>query len=57
MPASPVTTWRASPTGHVLGSTIQTMFGLAVVCGVAVAIGFRPDAVPVEWIAAFGCLR
>ena len=35
-------------TGHVLGSTIQTMLGLAVVFGVAVAIGFRPDVVPVE---------
>jgi ABC-2 type transport system permease protein len=43
-------------TGHVLGSTIQTMLGLAVVFGVAVAIGFRADAVPVEWIAAFGVL-
>jgi len=43
-------------TGHVLGSTIQAMLGLAVVFGVAVAIGFRPDAVPVEWIAAFGVL-
>jgi ABC-2 type transport system permease protein len=43
-------------TGHVFGSTIQTMLGLAVVFGVAVAIGFRPDAVPVEWIAAFGVL-
>ena len=44
-------------TGHVLGSTIQTILGLAVVFGVAVAIGFRPDAVPVEWIAASGCWR
>lgn len=43
-------------TGHVLGSTIQTIVGLAVVFGVAVAIGFRSDAVPVEWIAAFGVL-
>ena len=43
-------------TGHVLGSTIQTMLGLAGVFGVSVAIGFRPDAVPVEWIAAFGVL-
>jgi ABC-2 type transporter len=48
---------RASvPTGHILGSTIQTMLGLAVVFGVAVAIGFRPDAVPVERIAASGVL-
>ena len=43
-------------TGHVLGSTIQTMLGLAVVFCVAVAIGFRPDAVPVEWIAMLGVL-
>ena len=43
-------------TGHVLGSTIQTMLGLAVVIGVALAIGFRANAVPVEWIAAFGLL-
>ena len=31
-------------TGHVLGSTIQTMLGLAVVIGVALVIGFRPIA-------------
>ncbi|MGZ8652957.1 MAG: ABC transporter permease [Actinomycetota bacterium] len=42
--------------GHVLGSTIQAMLGLLVVVAVAVAIGFRPDAGPVEWIAAFGML-
>lgn len=43
-------------TGHVLGSTIQTMLGLAVVIGVALAIGFRPDAGLIEWIAAGGVL-
>ena len=43
-------------TGHVLGSTIQTMLGLAVVLGVALAIGFRPNADPLEWIAAIGVL-
>jgi ABC-2 type transport system permease protein len=43
-------------TGHVLGSTIQTMLGLAIVIGVAVAIGFRPNAGLVEWIAATGAL-
>jgi hypothetical protein len=31
-------------TGHVLGSLIQTMFGLAVVIGIAIAVGFRPTA-------------
>ena len=43
-------------TGHVLGSTIQTMLAVAAVLGVAVLIGFRPDAGPVEWIAAIGVL-
>jgi ABC-2 type transport system permease protein len=43
-------------TGHVLGSTIQTMLGLAVVVGVALAIGFRPHAAVLEWIAAGGVL-
>ena len=43
-------------TGHVLGSTIQTMLGLAAVIGVALVVGFRPTASPVEWIAATGVL-
>jgi ABC-2 type transport system permease protein len=42
--------------GHVLGSTIQTMLGLAAVVGVALAIGFRPDANPGEWVAVAGVL-
>jgi ABC-2 type transport system permease protein len=48
---------RASvATGHVLGSAIQTLVGLAVVLGVAVLMGFRPDATPVEWFATAGVL-
>jgi ABC-2 type transport system permease protein len=43
-------------TGHVLGSVIQTMLGMAVVIGVALLIGFRPTAGPVQWIAAIGVL-
>jgi ABC-2 type transport system permease protein len=43
-------------TGHVLGSMIQTALSLAVVIGVALAIGFRPTAGPLEWIAAVGVL-
>ena len=43
-------------TGHVLGSMIQTMISLAVVIGVALLIGFRPTAGPVEWLAAIGVL-
>ena len=40
--------------GHVIGSTLRTMAGLAVVVVVALAIGFRPAANPFEWLATFG---
>jgi ABC-2 type transport system permease protein len=43
-------------TGHVLGSMIQTMIGLAVVIGVALLIGFRPAAGLAGWIGAIGVL-
>ena len=43
-------------TGHVLGSMVRTMLSLAVVTGVALLIGFRPSATPVEWVAATGVL-
>jgi ABC-2 type transport system permease protein len=42
--------------GHVLGSMVQTLLALVAVLAVAVAIGFRPDASPVEWLAAAGLL-
>jgi ABC-2 type transport system permease protein len=43
-------------TGHVLGSMIQTMVSIAIVIGVALLIGFRSSAGPVEWVAAVGVL-
>ena len=43
-------------TGHVLGSMVQTMLSLVVVTAVALLIGFRSDASPVEWAAAAGVL-
>jgi ABC-2 type transport system permease protein len=43
-------------TGHVLGSMVQTMLSVAVVVAVALLIGFRPSASPVEWVAAAGVL-
>ncbi|MFE3945840.1 ABC transporter permease [Streptomyces sp. NPDC059118] len=43
-------------TGHVVGSVIQTMTSIALVIGVALLMGFRPDATPVEWLAAVGLL-
>src|SRR3990172_4028986 len=43
-------------TGHVLGNVISTMLGLVVLLGVALLVGFRPNASPAEWIAAIGVL-
>jgi ABC-2 type transport system permease protein len=43
-------------TGHVLSTLLQTALALAVVLGVALLVGFRPDADPVEWAAAIGLL-
>ena len=43
-------------TGHVLASLIQTLASIAVVTGVALALGFRPTADPVHWLAAVGLL-
>ncbi|MEU7871752.1 ABC transporter permease [Dactylosporangium sp. NPDC049140] len=43
-------------TGHVVGSLVQAMLGIAVVTGVALLIGFRPTAGPLDWLALFGVL-
>jgi ABC-2 type transport system permease protein len=43
-------------TGHVLGTMLQTMLGVAVVVGVALLVGFRPNANAAEWVAAIGVL-
>jgi ABC-2 type transport system permease protein len=43
-------------TGHVLGSVIQNLLSMAVVVGVALLVGFRPTAGPVEWLAALAVL-
>ena len=43
-------------TGHVLASMIQTMLSTAVVIGVALLIGFRPNAGLAEWIATVGVI-
>jgi ABC-2 type transport system permease protein len=43
-------------TGHVIGSLLQTLAVLVLVLGVALAIGFRSDASPLEWLAAAGVL-
>lgn len=42
--------------GHVVGAVLQTLMSLVLVLGIGFAIGFRPDASVIEWIAAFGLL-
>lgn len=42
--------------GHVVGSVIQTMLGLAVVIAVAVITGFRPTTGSIEIVGAIGML-
>lgn len=43
-------------TGHVVGSVLQTMIGLAVVVAVALLVGFRPSAGVLGWLGAIGML-
>jgi ABC-2 type transport system permease protein len=42
--------------GHAMSSLIQTLVSIAVVLGVAIALGFRPTADPLHWLAAIGVL-
>jgi ABC-2 type transport system permease protein len=47
--------WRGAVlAGHVIGSMIQTLLAMALVLAVALAIGFRPHASALEWLAAGG---
>jgi ABC-2 type transport system permease protein len=43
-------------TGHVLGSMVQAVLAIALVLAVAVLIGFRPSAGPMEWLGVIGLL-
>ena len=43
-------------TGHVLASLIQALLSVGIVLGVAVALGFRPEASMLDWLATFGLL-
>jgi ABC-2 type transport system permease protein len=43
-------------TGHVLGSLMQTLAGMAILTGVAFSLGFHSDAGPLHWLAAIGIL-
>jgi ABC-2 type transport system permease protein len=41
-------------TGHVLGAVIQAVIAAVLITTLAVGLGFRPDAGPLGWLAAFG---
>lgn len=41
-------------TGHVVGNLVQMLLAGLVVVGVAIALGFRPDADPLSWAAVAG---
>jgi ABC-2 type transport system permease protein len=43
-------------TGHVVASVARNAVSTAVVVGAALLMGFRPDAGPLEWLAAAGLL-
>jgi ABC-2 type transport system permease protein len=43
-------------TGHVLGSLMQTLAGMAILIGVAFGLGFHSSAGPLHWFAAIGIL-
>ncbi|MFI5778239.1 ABC transporter permease [Nocardia sp. NPDC051570] len=58
-----VNRFRAMPVAHssflggqVLGTMIQGLLGLLLTFGVALAIGFRPHANLLQWLAAFGLI-
>ncbi|PIE28201.1 MAG: ABC transporter permease [Micrococcales bacterium] len=42
--------------GHVIGSTIRTLIGIVLVVLVSLALGFGPNATPLEWLAALGLI-
>ena len=41
-------------TGHVVASLLRNLLATVVVIGVALAVGFRPNASPLEWAAMLG---
>lgn len=49
----PVTS-SAVLTGHVVASLARNLVATAIVVGVALAVGWRPNGTPAEWLAALG---
>ncbi|MEV0028895.1 ABC transporter permease [Nocardia sp. NPDC050793] len=42
--------------GQVVGALIQALIGVVLMVSVALLVGFRPNANPVEWLAVFGLI-
>jgi ABC-2 type transport system permease protein len=51
----PIVSWSFL-VGHVGASLVRNLVASALVVGVAVFLGFRPTAGPLEWLAAIGLL-
>ncbi|MET0726562.1 MAG: ABC transporter permease [Leifsonia sp.] len=43
-------------TGHVVASLVRNLGATAIVLAVALLLGFRPNANPLEWVAAIGII-
>ncbi len=43
-------------TGHVLATMLSTSVAIAVIIGMAFALGFRSPATPLDWLAAIGII-
>jgi ABC-2 type transport system permease protein len=49
--------WRGSVlAGHVIANMIQTLIAVLLVLAVSIAIGFRPSASALDWLAAAGLI-
>jgi ABC-2 type transport system permease protein len=43
-------------TGHVVASVLRNLLTTGIVIGVGIAVGFRPDATLLDWVALFGLI-
>lgn len=51
----PVSSWTVL-SGHVVASLVKNLATTAIVFGVSILLGFRPQATPLEWLAAVGMI-
>jgi ABC-2 type transport system permease protein len=43
-------------TGHVVASVLRNLLATGIVIGVGIAVGFRPDATLLDWVAVLGLI-